>query len=118
MPFQIRRVENAAGGAATARSVILDVGAAAAVGDGAVRGTGTRAFLSYPNNVLAYDSNSLAGTSKQHRPRGNCKLMEMWLHDGGAAGGRRLPRVGQNVVFVRFQVMEPILMIPFTFRND
>ena len=99
MPFQIRRVENAAGGAATARPAILDVGPAAAVADGQLRGTGTQAFLSYPNNVLAYDSNRLAGTSKQHRPRGSYKIMEMWVNDGGAAGGRRLPRVGDNVVF-------------------
>ena len=71
MPFQIGRVENAAGGVATARPAILDVGAAAAVPDGQFRGTGTQAFLSYPNNVLAYDSNRLAGTSKQHRPGGS-----------------------------------------------
>ena len=98
MPFQIRRVENAAGGAGTARPTILDVGPAAAVADGQLRGTGTQAFLSNPNNVLAYDSNRLAGTSKQHRPRGSYKIMEMWVNDGGAPGGRRLPRVGDNVV--------------------
>ena len=83
--------------------------------DEAARGTGKQAFLSYPNNILAYDRKRLAGTSKQHRPRGSCKLMEMWVDDGGVAGGRRLPRVGDNVVFVRFRVIEPILMSPFTF---
>ena len=41
--------------------------------------------------------------------------MEMWVNDGGVAGGRRWPRVGDNVVFVRFRVIEPILMSPFTF---
>ena len=46
IPFQIRRVENAAGGAATARPAILDVGPAAAVADNIFRGTGTQAFLS------------------------------------------------------------------------
>ena len=106
MPFQIRRVENAAGGGATARPAILDVGAAAAVPDGQFRGTSTESFLSYhKKNVLAYDSNRLAGTSKQHRPRGSYKIMEMLVTDGGAAGGRRLPRVGDNVVFVRFKVI-------------
>ena len=34
----------------------------------------------------------------------------MWVNDGGVAGGRRLPRVGDNVVFVRFKVIEHILM--------
>ena len=38
----------------------------------------------------------------------------MWVNDGGAPSGRRLPRVGDNVVFVRFKVIEPILMSPFT----
>ena len=37
------------------------------------------------------------------------------VNDGGVAGGRRLPRVGDNVVFVRFKVIEPILMSPSTF---
>ena len=41
--------------------------------------------------------------------------MEMWVNDGGVAGGRRLPRVGDNVVFFRFKVIEPILMSPCTF---
>ena len=66
-PFQIRRVTNAAGD--VIRPAIVEVGAIAAVPDNQFRGTGTQAFLSYPNNVLAYDSNRLAGTSKQHRPR-------------------------------------------------
>ena len=44
--------------------------------------------------------------------------MEMWLNDGGARGGRCLHRVGDNVVFVRFKVIEPILMSPFTVYND
>ena len=43
--------------------------------------------------------------------------MEMWVNDGAVAGGRRLPRVGDNVVFVRFKVIEPILMSPFTFGS-
>ena len=103
MPFQIRRVENGTGRAATAKPAILDVGPAAAVGRGKARGTGTQSFLSYPTNVSAYDSSRLAGTSKQYRPRGSYKLMEMLVNDGGVAGGRRLPRVGDNVVFVRFK---------------
>ena len=41
--------------------------------------------------------------------------MEMWVNDGGAPGGRRLPRVGDNVVFVRCKVIEPILMSPLSF---
>ena len=40
--------------------------------------------------------------------------MEMWVNDGGVAGGRRLPRVGDHVLYVRFKVIEPILMSPFT----
>ena len=68
-------------------------------------------FLSYPNNVLGFDCNRLAGTSKQHRPRGSYKILEMWVEDGV----RRLPRVGDQVVFVKFKVTEPIMMSPFTF---
>ena len=83
MPFQIRRVENGTGGAATTRPAILDAGAVGVVGDNQFRGTGTQAFLSYPNNALAYDSNRLSGTSKQHRPRGSYHIMEIWLMAGG-----------------------------------
>ena len=42
------------------------------------------------------------------------QAMGMWVNDGGAPGGRHLPRVGDNDVFVRFKVIEPILMGPFT----
>ena len=113
MEFTIGRVENAAGGAATARPAIFDVGANAAVVDNAFRGTASQSFMSFPSNVLGYDSNRMAGSSKTHRPRGSYRIMGMWAVDGG--GARRVPTVGDNVVFVQFRVTEPILMSPFTF---
>ena len=81
MPYQIRRVANTDGG--SIRPAILDLGAIGAVPDNQFRAACTQAFFSYPSNVLAYDSNRLAGTSKQHRPRGSYKIMEMWVNDGG-----------------------------------
>ena len=51
------------------------------------------------------------GASKQHRPRGSYRILEMWVEDGV----RHLPRVGDNVVFVNFKVIEPIMMSPITF---
>ena len=99
----------------TVRLAVMDVGVPAAVPNNEFRGVSTKSFMSYNNNVLSYDMNRLAGTSKKHRSRGSYRILEMWVNDAAAAGGRRLPRVGDNVVFVRFQVIEPILMSPFTF---
>jgi hypothetical protein len=36
----------------------------------AVTGTKTQKFISYPNNVLGYDQNRIAGSSHHHKPRG------------------------------------------------
>ena len=78
-------------------------------------GTGPQVYQSYPNNVLSYDMNRTAGTGKKHRPRGSFRLLNIWAPNG--AGGRRLPLQGDNEVFVRFQVVEPLLLSPFIFGS-
>ena len=79
-------------------------------------GTAPRSYISYPNNVLAFDQNRLAGSSKAHRPRGSFRLMGMWASDG--AGGKRIPQVDDNEVYVQFKVTEPLLLSPFTFGSQ
>ena len=94
MPYQIQRAQHLGGALNTSRLAVMDLGAPGAVRNGEFRGTSTQCFLSYPNNVLDFDCNRLAGTSKQHRPRGSYRILEMWAEDGV----RHLPRVGDNVV--------------------
>ena len=97
MPYQIQRAQNAAGPLNTSRLAVMDLGAPRAVPNGEFRGTSSQCFLSYPNTVLGCDCNRLAGASKQHRPRGSYRILEMWVEDGV----RRLPQVGDTVVFVK-----------------
>ena len=115
MPHQLQGWQTPGQGLDTVRLAVMDVGAPAAVPNNQSRGESTESFMPYANNVLSYDMNRLAGTSKKHRPRGSYRILEMWVNDAAAAGGRRLPRVGENFVFVKFKVIEPILMSPFTF---
>ena len=64
--------------------IIHDVGDAdVEPGDGTDAGAGTRpiGYISYPNNVLAYDMNRPAGTAYYHKPRGSWRIKEMFAID-------------------------------------
>ena len=70
MPYQLQRWQTPGQGLDTVRLAVMYVGAPAALPNGQFRGESTQYFMSYANNVLSYDMNRLAGTSKKHRPMG------------------------------------------------
>jgi hypothetical protein len=80
-------------------------------------GTAPQSFISYPNNVLAYDQSRPSGTGKKHRSRGSFRILQIYSQDANGAN-KRVPRIDDNVVFVQFRVTEPILLSPFTFGNQ
>jgi hypothetical protein len=82
---------------------------------GIYRGTKTTAFVSYPNNSLAFDMNRPAATAYFHKPRDAWKLEALYAKDG--SGNDCIPTVGDNVVYARFKVTEPLLLSPFVFGS-
>ena len=79
---------------------------------GAVFGTRSQKYLSYPNNVLAFDMNRLAGSSHYHKPRGS------WVPNrifGGTLDAPREPRMTDQSIFIEFTVTEQLLLSPFCF---
>jgi len=83
---------------------------------GTVDGTGARpqSFLSFPNNILSYDMNRPAGTAYYHKPRGAWKIQEIYALNGAT---KRVPLVADTVVYVTFEVTEPLLLSPFVFGS-
>jgi hypothetical protein len=71
-------------------------------------------FVSYPNNVLAYDMNRPAGAVITHKPRGNFKILGIWA---GNADGGTVPAIDSTEVYVQFEVTEPLLLSPFIFGS-
>ena len=76
-------------------------------------GTAPQAFISYPDNVLAFDQNRLAGSAKKHRTRGSYRIIAIYALDD--ANARIAPTVDSNDVFIQFEVTEPLLLSPFIF---
>ena len=60
-------------------------------------GTRAAAFVSYPNNSLAYDINRPAGSTCYHKPRGSWKLQRIYAKDGTNA---RPPLMSGTEVYV------------------
>ena len=83
---------------------------------GVYTGTKTTAFVSYPNNSLAFDMNRPAATAYYHKPRGAWKLEALYAVDAGT-NAQRVPLVGDAVVYARFKVTEPLLLSPFVFGS-
>ena len=83
---------------------------------GVYRGTKTTAFVSYPNNSLAFDMNRPAATAYYHKPRGAWKLEALYAVDA-STNAQRVPRVTDTVVYARFKVTEPLLLSPFVFGS-
>jgi len=84
---------------------------------GATDAAGSRpqSFLSFPNNILSYDMNRPAGTAYYHKPRGAWKIQNIYAL--AADGARRVPLVTDTVVYVTFEVTEPLLLSPFVFGS-
>ena len=84
--------------------------------NGTLTGTKTTAFVSYPNNSLAFDMNRPAATAYYHKPRGAWKLEALYAVDA-STNAQRVPRVADTVVYARFKVTEPLLLSPFVFGS-
>ena len=78
-------------------------------------GRAPTAYISYPNNVLAYDMNRPAGAVSTHKPRGNFKILGIWASNG--AGGTRVPTLTDTEVYVQYEVTEPLILSPFIFGS-
>jgi len=104
------------GGAGGGRPFVYYPGAAEENAADAADVAGARPFsyTSYPNNVLAYDMNRPAGTAYYHKPRGSWKVNR--IH-AVAAGVQRVPQIDDTVVYVEFDVTEPLLLSPFVFGS-
>ncbi|MFM7983098.1 MAG: phage major capsid domain-containing protein, partial [Candidatus Fonsibacter sp.] len=75
-------------------------------------------YTSYQNNVLAYDMNRPAGTAYYHKPRGSWKVNRIYAAPNGVGGAReRVPQIDDTVVYVEFDVCEPLLLSPFVFGS-
>ena len=72
------------------------------------------AWLSYANNVLAYDMNRPAGTAYYHKPRGSWKVKRIFAINGGAP---RAPLITDTDIYVTFEVTEPLLLSLFIFGS-
>jgi hypothetical protein len=113
LDFIIATATNASG-AGNLRPAIFTPGAETVPADNAFVGTRSQKYISYPNNVLAYDMNRPAGSSYFHKPRGSWVLNRLY---GGTLEARSEMRLGDNTVYVEFKVTEPLLLSPFTFGH-
>ena len=83
-------------------------------GTATVASTRVQSFYSYPNNVLAYDMNRIAGSSNCHRPRGSFKILRIYgSNDGGDTA--RAVTAADTTVYIQFRTIEPIFVSPFVF---
>ena len=78
-----------------------------------LQGTRPYSYTSYQNNVLAYDMNCPAGAAYYHKPRGSWKVNRIYANPGGP----RVPAIDGAVVYVEFDVTEPLLLSPFVFGS-
>ena len=60
-------------------------------------GSRPASYISYPNNVLAYDMNRPAGTAYYHKPRGSWKINKIYALNAGAP---RSPTIADADVYV------------------
>ena len=113
MEFTIGAVANADN--TNARPAIFYPGAAeTAVATDRFTATRNQKYISYPNNILSYDMYRPAGSSYFHKPRGSWVVNRIF---GGSLSTPRTPAVGDDTIYVEFQVTEPLLLSPFTFGH-
>lgn len=74
-----------------------------------------RSFISYPNNVLSYDMNRIAGNSYCYKGRGSWNIDA--IYSIGVGGSNVTPPIDANEVYVQFTVCEPLLLSPFVFGD-
>ena len=112
--FQIDAV--AVGGAAP-RPLVFYPGAAEVgpAGDANFNGARPFSYTSYQNNSLAYDMNRPAGTAYYHKPRGSWKVNRIYAIND--ANDQVVPEIDDTVVYVEFDVCEPLLLSPFVFGS-
>ena len=79
---------------------------------GVFYGTRSQKYVSYPNNVLAFDMNRPAGSSHYHKPRASYVPNRIF---GGTLDAPREVRMTDQTVFVEFTVTDPFLQSPFVF---
>ena len=91
-------------------------GATESEGSASAAGVRYQSFQSYANNVLAFDTNRLAGSSHHHKPRGSYKIDAIWAYGPGSTVAREVLST-DNTVYVQFTVTETLLLSPFTFGN-
>ena len=58
--------------------------------------------------------NRPTGTAYYHKPRGSWKVNKIYAIDGGSP---RVPTLDDTVVYVEFDVTEPLLLSPFVFGS-
>ena len=75
-------------------------------------------YLPFNNNTLGYDQFRTAGSSHYHRPRGSFKIDQIYWSNDGKLDTARRPAVGDNEVYVRFTVVEPLFVPPFLTGSD
>ena len=92
----------------------VDAANAAATLAGAA-GTRPQAFISYPSNVLGFGVNKVTAHNQMPRSRGSWKLKE--LYSLTATGVKHTPLLADAVVYVTFEVTEPLLLPPFVFGS-
>ena len=119
MKYQILYVSTGAASAVIPRPAIYTVGANAEAAAGTSAGTASQKFISYPSNVLAYDSNRSSSGSKFKTPRGSFiikRISTTSKYDATAdnAAGT-VPSIASSTVYVDIQITEPLLLSPFVF---
>jgi hypothetical protein len=80
----------------------------------AVTGTKTQKFISYPNNVLGFDQNRIAGSSHNHKPRCTWTINRIYAKNN-ATGAIQAVALATDEVYVEFDVCELLLLSPFAF---
>ena len=106
-------------GAASQDPVVTMIpSAAAASSSDYAAGRTFQQYLSFNNNTLGYDQFRTAGSSHYHRPRGSFKIDQIYFSADGKLDTARLPARGDDVVYVRFTVTEPLFVPPFLTGSD
>ena len=117
MPFTIDMAQNANG--TNWRPVVFNAGGHADVSpaDNATYATRPTSFVSYTNNILSHDMNRPIAHTNCPKSRGSWKLKQIWAVPDTGTGVQTVPTVTDNIVYVQFEVTEPLLLSPFVFGS-
>ena len=73
--------------------------------------------MSYANKALSHDINRPISHATCPKPRGSWKVKHIWAAPNTTTGAQTVPAVTDNVVYVTFEVTEPLLLSPFVFGS-